>query len=133
MKRRLLAILLSLTLMLSLVPSAWADVMGNEEQGDTAMSGDCGADGSNVTWELEENSDFLYCVTKTTGDTTSWRFYENAADAEEGQPEKVRAYTLTISGEGAMADYTRNTTPWGLKLAELLKVETTGNNNVSDF
>ena len=119
--------------MLSLVPSAWADVMGNEEQGDTAMSGDCGADGSNVTWKLEKNGDDLYCVTKTTGDTTSWRFYEQETDAKEGNPEKVQAYTLTISGEGAMADYARNTTPWGLKLAELLKVETTDNNVVSDF
>ena len=134
MKRRLLAIFLSLTLMLSLVPSAWADVMGNEEQGDTAMSGDCSADGSNVTWELEENSDSLYCVTKTTGDTTSWRFYENEPDAEEGSTtNQVRAYTLTISGEGAMADYDRNTTPWGLALAAKLLNEEPTDNNVSDF
>ena len=135
MKRRLLAILLSLTLMLSLVPSAWADVMGNEEQGDTAMSGDCGADGSNVTWKLEKNGDDLYCVTKTTDGTTSWRFYENEPAAEEGgsTTNKVQAYTLTISGKGAMADYARNTTPWGLALAaKLLNEETTGN-DVSDF
>ena len=96
------------------------------------LSGDCGADGSNVTWKLEQNDDDLYCVTKTTGDTTSWRFYEQETDAKEGDPKKVQAYTLTISGEGAMADYARNTTPWGLALAELLKVETTGN-NVSGF
>ena len=118
--------------MLSLVPSAWADVMGNEEQGDTAMSGDCGADGSNVTWKLEKNGDDLYCVTKTTDGTTSWRFYKQKPDAEEGNSEEVQAYTLTISGEGAMANYARNNTPWGLKLAELLKVGTT-DNNVSNF
>ena len=97
------------------------------------LSGNCGADGSNVTWKLEQNDDDLYCVTKMTGDTTSWRFYENKPDDEEGSTtNKVQAYTLTISGEGAMANYARNTTPWGLKLAKLLKVETT-DNNVSDF
>ena len=120
--------------MLSLVPSAWADVMGNEKQGDTAMSGNCGADGSNVTWELEPNGDSLYCVTKMTGDTMSWRFYENKPDDEEGSTtNKVQAYTLTISGEGAMADYARNTTPWGLALAAKLLNEETTDNNVSDF
>ena len=101
------------------------------------LSGNCGADGSNVTWKLEKNGDDLYCVTKTTGDTTSWRFYENEPAAEEGgsTTNRVQAYTLTISGEGAMADYARNTTPWGLALAaKLLNEETTGNNNnVSDF
>ena len=110
----------------------------SEEEPQNGLTGYCGDpavdDGKNVTWELEKNGDFLYCVTKTTGGTTSWRFYENTDDVEEGQPENVQAYTLTISGKGAMADYARNTTPWGLKLAELLKVETTGNNNnVSDF
>ena len=145
MKRRLLAILLSLTLMLSLVPSAWAENEGDAEpygaEGTSAvdskdgLSGPCGAtEDDTVAWALTENNDSLYCVTKTTDGTTSWRFYENEPAAEEGSTtNKVLAYTLTISGEGAMADYARNTTPWGLKLAELLKVETTGNNNVSDF
>lgn len=135
MKRRLLAIFLSLTLMLSLVPSAWAENEGDaepygaENKSKDGLSGPCGAtEDDTVAWALTENSDSLYCVTKTTGDTTSWRFYENEPDAEEGSTtSKVQAYTLTISGEGAMADYARNTTPWGLALAELLKVETTGN------
>ena len=130
--------------MLSLIPSAWAVENGgdatpyntSEEEPQNGLTGYCGDpavnDGKNVTWELEANGDSLYCVTKTTGDTTSWRFYKNASDAKEGDPKKVQAYTLTISGEGAMADYARNTTPWGLALAELLKVETTGN-NVSGF
>ena len=145
MKRRLLAIFLSLTLMLSLIPSAWAENEGDAEpygaedtlavESKDGLSGPCGAtEDDTVAWALTENSDSLYCVTKTTGDTTSWRFYENEPDAEEGSTtNEAQAYTLTISGEGAMADYTRNTTPWGLKLAELLKVETMGNNNVSDF
>ena len=153
MKRRLLASILSLVMILSLLP---ATAMANEN-GDTGdaytaesndsveggsgedttaytLSGNCGADGSNVTWKLEKNGDDLYCVTKTTDGTTSWRFYENEPAAEEGSTtNKVQAYTLTISGEGAMADYARNTTPWGLALAaKLLNEETTGN-NVSDF
>ena len=141
MKRRLLAILLSLTLMLSLIPSAWAVENGgdatpyntSEEEPQNRLSGPCGAtEDDTVAWALTENSDSLYCVTKTTGGTTSWRFYENTADVEEDQPEKVQAYTLTISGEGAMANYARNDTPWGLALAALLSEATTGN-NVSDF
>ena len=129
--------------MLSLVPSAWAENEGDAEpygaedtsavESKDGLSGPCGAtEDDTVAWALTENNDSLYCVTKTTDDTTSWRFYENTADVEEGQSEIVQAYTLTISGEGAMADYARNTTPWGLKLAELLNKETTGN-NVSDF
>ena len=146
MKRRLLAILLSLTLMLSLVPSAWAENEGDAEpygaEGTSAvdskdgLSGPCGAtEDDTVAWALTENNDSLYCVTKTTDGTTSWRFYENEPDAEEGSTtNEAQAYTLTISGEGAMADYARNTTPWGLALAaKLLNEETTGNNNVSDF
>ena len=145
MKRRLLAILLSLTLMLSLVPSAWAENEGDAEpygaEGTSAvdskdgLSGPCGAtEDDTVAWALTENNDSLYCVTKTTGDTTSWRFYENAADAEEDQPEKVQAYTLTISGEGAMADYSRHTTPWGLALkAELEKSSEESVAAVSDY
>ena len=131
---------MSLTLILSLVPTAWAknegdaEPYGAENKSKDGLSGPCGAtEDDTVAWALTENSDSLYCVTKTTGDTTSWRFYENEPDAEEGSTtSKVQAYTLTISGEGAMADYARNTTPWGLALAELLKVETTGN-NVSGF
>ena len=131
--------------MLSLVPSAWAENEGDAEpygaEGTSAvdskdgLSGPCGAtEDDTVAWALTENNDSLYCVTKTTGDTTSWRFYENAADAEEDQPEKVQAYTLTISGEGAMADYSRHTTPWGLALkAELEKSSEESVAAVSDY
>ena len=139
MKRRLLAILLSLTLILSLVPTAWAknegdaEPYGAENESKDGLSGPCGAtEDDTVAWALTKNSDSLYCVTKTTGGTTSWRFYAERPDDGEGTVTEENAYTLTISGSGAMADYARNTTPWGLKLAELLNVEIKGN-NVSGF
>ena len=141
MKRRLLASILSFVMVLSLMPvTAMADgeddvtlYNTSEEEPQNGLSGPCGAtEDDTVAWALTENNDSLYCVTKTTGDTTSWRFYENTADVEEGQPKKVQAYTLTISGKGAMANYARNDTPWGLALAALLSEATTGN-NVSDF
>ena len=89
MKRRLLSIFLSLTMILSMVPSVWAaDETQQDDTDDTAaqetgtpakpaMNGDCGAEGSadSVKWELTQNSD---------GAT----------------------YTLTISGDGAMEDFT---------------------------
>ena len=87
MKRRLLSIFLSLTMILSMVPSVWAaDETQQDDTDDTAaqetktpskpaMNGDCGAtDADHVKWAL----------TKNTDGTT---------------------YTLTISGDGAMADY----------------------------
>ena len=91
----------------------------------TETSGTCGAEGDNVTWKLTENDDSLYCV----ADDTTWRFY----DKEDKDSKKVQAYTLTIAGEGAMADYGRNTTPWGLKLAEILNADTSKSNTVSDY
>lgn len=63
MKRRLLSIFLSLTMILSMVPSVWA--ADETQQDDTAaqetetpakpaMNGNCGAEGSadSVKWEL---------------------------------------------------------------------------------
>ena len=94
-------------------------------QNNSVLEGSCGAEGDNVTWKLTENDDSLYCVTHNT----TWRFYDNADNGGD----KVQAYTLTIAGEGAMADYGRNTTPWGLKLAEILKVDASENNTVSDY
>ena len=97
MKRRLLSIFLSLTMILSMVPSVWAaDEM---QQGDPAaqetetpakpaMNGNCGAtEEDHVTWAL----------TKNTDGTT---------------------YTLTISGDGAMADYAVGKAPWHVALSE---------------
>ena len=97
MKRRLLSIFLSLTMILSMVPSVWAaDETQQDDTDDTAaqetgtpakpaMNGDCGAEGADVQWSFNSN----------TG-------------------------VLTISGNGAMADYaiiTENkvmhtTAPW---------------------
>lgn len=134
MKKRLLSAILSLCLLLTMAPTVAFAADGDDEAANTISladatetSGTCGAEGSasSVTWKLTENGDSLYCVE----DDTTWRFYDNADNGGD----KVQAYTLTIDGEGAMADYGRNTTPWGLKLAEILKVDASENNTVSDY
>ena len=114
-------------MLLTMAPTVAFAVDGDDEaaQSNSVLEGNCGAEGNNVTWNLTENDDSLYCV----ADDTTWRFYDN--DGNGG--EKVQAYTLTIAGEGAMADYGRNTTPWGLKLAEILNADTTKSNTVSDY
>ena len=79
MKRRLLAILLSLTMMFTLVPTA----MANGESGAPAKNGTCGEAGheGDVQWELTQNNE----------------------DSENP------TYTLTISGEGAMKNLNNST------------------------
>ena len=108
MKRRLLSIFLSLTMILSMVPSVWA--ADETQQDDTAAqetetpakpekSDNCGATANDtVTWKLEKNSDDLYRKVDEDG-TISY-----TVSAEEGY-EKIDTYTLTISGSGDMADY----------------------------
>ena len=121
MKQRILAILLSLTMIFTLVPTAWAlseegnripTPMETSENGGgaegsgsvaPAMRGNCGATGADlVTWALTDDD----------GDGS---------------------YTLTISGNGAMADYTANinngsaTQPWrasvtGVEISNITKV-----------
>ena len=121
MKRRLLAIFLSLTMIFTLVPTAWAlseeenrtpAPMATSENGGgaegsesvaSAMKGNCGAtEADHVTWALTDDD----------GDGS---------------------YTLTISGSGAMADYTANinntkaTQPWragetGVEIEKITKV-----------
>ena len=91
MKRRFFAMLLSLAMLFTLAPTAFA--AGNTETSEskpTEMSGNCGAtgNGSNVTWKLTQNN--------------------------EGNESPT--YTLTISGSGAMADYTVGGAPWHEKL-----------------
>ncbi len=101
MKQRILAILLSLTMMFTLVPTAWAlseeenrtpapmatseNGEGAEESGSVApkMSGNCGAVGSeaSVKWALTKNNE------------------------DSSNP----TYTLTISGEGKMANLNNST------------------------
>ena len=91
MKRRIFAMLLSLAMLFTLAPTAFA--AGNTETSEsqsTKMSGNCGAtgDGSNVTWKLTPNN--------------------------EGNESPT--YTLTISGTGAMADYAVGKAPWHMAL-----------------
>ena len=75
MKRRFFAMLLSLAMLFTLAPTAFAADGGSETP---AMNGNCGATASdNVSWKLERNN---------SGS-------ENPT------------YTLTISGSGKMADY----------------------------
>ena len=102
MKRRFFAMLLSLAMLFTLAPTAFAADGGSQP---TEMSGNCGATGSesNVQWAL----------TDVDGDGS---------------------YTLTISGDGAMADYianinnnTKATQPWrtsetGIKIEKITKV-----------
>ena len=135
MKKRLLSAILSFCMLLTMAPTvAFAADRDNGAANTnisladaTETSGTCGAEGSasSVTWKLTENDDSLYCVAHNT----TWRFYDNANNGGD----KVQAYTLTIDGKGAMADYGRNTTPWGLKLAEILDADTSKSNTVSDY
>ena len=134
MKKRLLSAILSFCMLLTMAPTVAFAADGDDEAANTISladatetSGTCGAEGSasSVTWKLTENDDSLYCVE----DDTTWRFYDNA----NNDGKKVQAYTLTIAGDGAMADYGRNTTPWGLKLAEILNADTSKSNTVSDY
>ena len=115
MKRRLLSIFLSLTMILSMVPSVWAaDETKQDDTDDTAaqetktpaeskMHGTCGAtEADHVTWALTDDD----------GDGS---------------------YTLTISGNGNMAGYIANinnakaTQPWresetGVEIEKITKV-----------
>lgn len=63
-----------------------------EPLADDNMSGNCGTDGneSSVTWKLDKN------------------------DGDEGNS----TYTLTISGEGQMADFSSNDVPWKKALSD---------------
>ena len=79
MKRRFFAMLLSLAMLFTLAPTAFA--VGNTETSEskpTEMNGNCGA---------------------TTSDDVSWKLEPNNSDGEKP------TYTLTISGSGDMADY----------------------------
>ena len=74
---------MTLALMLLTTATAWAAV------GDVVDSGTCG---DNLTWTLTENGDdAVTWANNTTGHT---------------------ALTLTITGSGAMADYTYSSMPW---------------------
>lgn len=87
MKRRFFAMLLSLAMLFTLAPTAFAAGNGSNGSQSTEMSGNCGATGSesNVQWALTDDD----------GDGS---------------------YTLTISGTGAMADYAVGKAPWHMAL-----------------
>lgn len=80
-----------------------------------AFEGSCGAtEEDTLEWKLEENGDDLYEI---KGDKESeWLF--STTEAENSK--KVPAYTLTISGDGKMADYENYSTPWGIAIAKTL-------------
>ena len=67
-------------------------------EGEVFAKGDCGAtEEDEVSWELVKNDDTLYRKAEENG-------YSYATTAED-EYEKVYGYTLTISGEGNIADY----------------------------
>ena len=88
MKRRFFAMLLSLAMLFTLAPTAFAT---ESESGTPAMHGTCGA---------------------TTSDDVSWKLEPNNSDGEN------QTYTLTISGSGKMENFTSptaenaNIAPW---------------------
>ena len=94
MKKRLLSAILSLCMLLTMAPTVAFAADGDDEaaQNNSVLEGSCGAEGieSSVTWKLTQNNE------------------------DNENP----TYTLTISGSGAMADYTVNinnakaTQPW---------------------
>ena len=108
MKKRLLSAILSLCMLLTMVPTVAFAAEDDEAapQINSVLEGSCGAEGDNVTWKLTPNN--------------------------EGSENPT--YTLTISGSGAMADYTANinnetkaTQPWrasatGVEIEKITKV-----------
>ena len=88
MKRRFFAMLLSLAMLFTLAPTAFA---ADSESRTPAMHGTCGA---------------------TTSDDVSWKLEPNNSDGEN------QTYTLTISGSGKMENFTSptaekaNIAPW---------------------
>ena len=103
MKRRLLAIFLSLTMIFTLVPTAWAlSEEGNQTPTpmETSENGG-GAEGSgSVAPAMNGN-----CGAEDSADSVKWALTDDDGDG---------FYTLTISGNGDMADYDvgGNRAPW---------------------
>ena len=81
-----------------------------------AFEGSCGATKEDtLKWKLEENDDDLYEIEGVK--ESEWHF----STTEEENSQKVQAtYTLTISGDGKMADYENYSTPWGIAIAKTL-------------
>ena len=93
MKKRLLSAILSFCMLLTMAPTVAFAADGDDEaapQINSVLEGSCGAEGDNVTWKLTQNN--------------------------EGNENPT--YTLTISGNGAMADYAVGKAPWHVALSE---------------
>ena len=95
MKKRLLSAILSFCMLWTMAPTVAFAADGDDEAANTISladatetSGICGAEGNNVTWKLTQNN--------------------------EGNENPT--YTLTISGNGAMADYAVGKAPWHMAL-----------------
>ena len=93
MKKRLLSAILSFCMLLTMAPTVAFAADGDDgaaPQINSVLEGSCGAEGSesSVTWKLTPNN--------------------------EGSENPT--YTLTISGSGAMADYTVGGAPWHVAL-----------------
>lgn len=81
-----------------------------------AFEGSCGATKEDtLKWKLEENDDDLYEIEGKK--ESEWHFSTTKVENSK----KVQAtYTLTISGDGRMADYENYSTPWGIAIAKTL-------------
>lgn len=80
-----------------------------------AFEGPCGAtEEDTLKWKLEENDDDLYEIEGVK--ESEWHFSTTQVENSK----KVQAYTLTISGDGKMADYENYSTPWGIAIAKTL-------------
>ena len=90
MKKRLLSAILSFCMLLTMAPTVAFAAEDDEAapQNNSVLEGSCGAEGDNVTWKLTQNN--------------------------EGNENPT--YTLTISGNGAMADYAVGKAPWHMAL-----------------
>ena len=80
-------------MLLTMAPTVAFAADGDDEaapQINSVLEGSCGAEGDNVTWKLTQNN--------------------------EGNENPT--YTLTISGNGAMADYAVGKAPWHVALSE---------------
>ena len=133
MKQRILSILLSLTMIFTLVPTAWAlSEEGNQTPTpmETSENGG-GAEGSGSV-AREKNG----TCGATAADNVTWALADADGDG---------SYTLTISGNGAMMDYNGNITktdstqPWradktGVAYADITNVVvTSGVTNIGAF
>ena len=121
MKQRILAILLSLTMMFTLVPTAWAL---SEEENQTPAPRETSENGEGAEGSKSVAPEMNGTCGATEADLVTWALTDDDGDG---------FYTLTISGDGAMADYTVNinnakaTQPWragktGVEIEKITKV-----------